>query len=64
MFICFNRNFTKKNKRKDTFGLLPVVRHLSNESNHSNNKPKKDHSLCDILSSNNNNTIIVLTSRK
>lgn len=55
--ICFTRNFTRKNKRKDTLGLLPVVRDLRNgaggssEDDHEYNKTRKDDSLCDILSS-------------
>ncbi|XP_060859578.1 protein FAM3C-like [Metopolophium dirhodum] len=51
-----SRNFTRKNKRKDNLGLLPVVRDLRNgagdsASDHGNNRTRKDDSLCDILSS-------------
>ncbi|KAE9543943.1 hypothetical protein AGLY_001921 [Aphis glycines] len=51
-----SRNFTRKYKRKDTLGLLPVVRDLRNGagdsiSDHGNNRTRKDDSLCDILSS-------------
>lgn len=54
--ICFIRNFTRKNRRKDTLGLLPVVRDLRNgargsETDHDTNKIRKDDSFCDILSS-------------
>ncbi|VVC38805.1 Hypothetical protein CINCED_3A009263 [Cinara cedri] len=50
------KSFTRQNRRKDTLGLLPVVRDLKNEDEHSesehvNNQMRKDDSICDTLSS-------------
>lgn len=51
--MFYYRNFTRRNKKKDSLGLLPVIRDLRNgaSGNEGYNKTKKDDSLCDTLSS-------------